>query len=87
MLDTKGARKLVRSLIEQRGNTYVWNSFTNKKANDAHKRNIGFGIYGNTTFTQGELNWIKFLVGCDKVHTTFFEGKEYLRLVGVKFEN
>ena len=89
MLNTKEARKLVRNLIAQKQGTYCYYSATNKKvtagADDATKRNLCFGI-GGDMFTESECNRIKELVGCKRVHTTFYEGKEYLRLIGVKFE-
>ena len=85
-LNTKQARKLVNALIKQK-NTAVWNSWTNGVQKDlenvANKRNLCFGILGDK-FTQGECNWIKWLVGCDKVH--FTANGQYLRLVGVKYE-
>jgi len=36
-------------------------------------------------FTAAECKWIKLLVGCDKVHTT--ANGQYLRLLGVRYEN
>jgi hypothetical protein len=86
-LNTKEARKLVAAHLQQK-NASFWNSWTNKVQKDledvADKRNLCFGIVGER-FTEGDCKWLKLLVGCDKVHTTF--GGRYLRLVGVKFEN
>lgn len=86
-LNTKQARKLVAGMIAQK-NTSVWRSWTNGVQKDledvANRRNLCFGILGDK-FTAGDCKWLKLLVGCDKVHTTF--GGRYLRLVGVKYEN
>ena len=85
-LNTKQARNLVHTLIKQK-NASVWNSWTNKVQKDledvADRRNLCFGIVGER-FTEGDCKWLKLLVGCDKVHTTF--GGRYLRLVGVRYE-
>lgn len=85
-MNTKEARKLVNALIKQK-DTAVWSTWTNgvqkDLAVDNTKRNLCYGILGDK-FTEGECKWLKLLVGCDKVHTTF--GGRYLRLVGVKFE-
>ena len=90
MLNTTEARKLVRNLVAQKQDAYIYYTATNKKvtagADDATQRNLCFGI-GGDTFTQGELDSIKQRVGCKRVHTTFYQGKEYLRLIGVKFQN
>jgi len=84
-LNTKQARKLVAGVLAQK-NASFWNSWTNKVQKDledvADKRNLCFGIVGER-FTEADCKWIKLLVGCDKVHTTF--NGRYLRLVGVKF--
>ena len=86
-LNTLQARKLVAAHLQQK-NASFWNSWTNKAQKDledvADKRNLCFGILGDK-FTEGDCKWLKLLVGCDKVHTTF--GGRYLRLVGVKYEN
>ena len=86
-LNTKQARDLVHTLIKQK-NAAVWNSWTNKAQKDledvADKRNLCFAMLGEK-FTVGDCKWIKLLVGCDKVHTT--ANGQYLRLVGVKYEN
>ena len=85
-LNTKQARKLVAAHLQQK-NASFWNSWTNKcykeHASVADKRNLCFGIVGER-FTEGDCKWLKLLVGCDKVHTTF--GGRYLRLVGVRYE-
>ena len=87
MLNTKQARKLVATLLAEK-NASFWNSWTNKVQKDledvADKRNLCFATVGER-FTEGDCKWLKLLVGCDKVHTTF--NGRYLRLVGVKFEN
>ena len=86
-LNTKQARNLVHAVIKQK-NARVWNTWTNAVekdlAVDKTKRNLCFAMVGEK-FTVADCNWIKFLVGCDKVHTT--RNGQYLRLVGVKFEN
>ena len=85
-LNTKQARKLVATVLAEK-NAAFWNSWTNKCYKDfasvKDKRNLCFGIVGEK-FTEGDCKWLKLLVGCDKVHTTF--GGRYLRLVGVKYE-
>ena len=86
-MNTKEARNLVHAVIKQK-NASVWNTWTNAVekdlAVDKTKRNLCFAMVGEK-FTVADCNWIKFLVGCDKVHTT--RNGQYLRLVGVKFEN
>lgn len=86
-LNTLQARKLVHTLIKQK-NASVWNSWTNKAQKDLasvkDKRNLCFAMLGEK-FTESECKWLKLLVGCDKVHTT--ANGQYLRLLGVKFEN
>ena len=86
-LNTKQARNLVATVIAEK-NASVWNSWTNKAQKDLasvkDKRNLCFAMLGEK-FTAGDCKWIKLLVGCDKVHTT--ANGQYLRLVGVKFEN
>lgn len=86
-LNTLQARNLVHTLIKQK-NASVWNTWTNKAQKDledvADRRNLCFGILGDK-FTLGECKWIKLLVGCDKVH--FTANGQYLRLVGVRYEN
>ena len=84
-LNTKQARKLVAGVLAQK-NASFWNSWTNCVWKDntkvADRRNLCFGIVGER-FTEADCKWIKLLVGCDKVHTTF--NGRYLRLVGVRF--
>ena len=86
-LNTLQTRKLVAAHLQQK-NAAFWNSWTNKCYKDlaavADKRNLCFGILGDK-FTEGDCKWLKLLVGCDKVHTTF--GGRYLRLVGVRYDN
>jgi len=86
-MNTKEARNLVHAVIKQK-NGAVWNSWTNgvrKNLEDVKdKRNLCFAMLGEK-FTAGDCAWIKLLVGCDKVHTT--ANGQYLRLLGVRFEN
>ena len=86
-LNTKQARNLVHAVIKQK-NARVWNTWTNAVekdlAVDKTKRNLCFAMLGEK-FTEGDCAWLKLLVGCDKVHTT--RNGQYLRLLGVKFEN
>jgi len=85
-LNTKQARELVATVLKEKDASF-WNSWTNKVQKDledvADRRNLCFGIVGER-FTEGDCKWVKLLVGCDKVHTTF--GGRYLRLVGVKYD-
>ena len=85
-MNTKEARKLVATVLAEKNARY-WNTWTNAvekdKAVDATKRNLCFATVGEQ-LTEGDCNWLKLLVGCDKVHTT--ANGRYLRLLGVKFE-
>ena len=86
MLNTKETRKMVWDMIAQK-NSVVWNTWTNTVEKDCAVdntvRNLCFGILGEK-FTEAECKWLQFMTGCKKVH--FTHNKQYLRLLGVKFE-
>ena len=85
-MNTLEARKLVATVLKEKKASF-WRSWTNMVWEDntksTTKRNLCFGIVGER-FTEGDCKWLKLLVGCDKVHTTF--NGRYLRLVGVKYD-